>query len=266
MGKAVAEVKNTAVAGYNYGDDAHAGFEGTTGADLSIPFFNVLQSNSKQVEEGVPEGAKAGQLFNTVTGELIDGTVGFPFLPVHKDRAYVEWIPRTKGGGFVGLYDVNSEEVADAIKRNGGKKFGKLTIGENELIDTKYVYGLVLDTDLVTSVGFGVLAFTSTKMKIHDKWLTSMYTLKGRPPMFANRAIIRTQKEKNEKGSFFNLLITPARETWITSLINPATEGDLLREAKEFREMVLSGMARAAFETQGATGDQGGDDTGKAPF
>lgn len=249
---------------YDYGQDAGAGFEGTSGADLSIPFLSILQSNSPQVEEDNPKGSKPGLLYNTVTRELTSGEDGIVFLPVHKELAYVEWVPRDQGGGFVGLHDPNSEEVRRAIAANGGQRIGKLSMDNgHELIETHYVYGLILDADGKESSGFAVLSFTSTKIKPCRDWLTAMYTLKGRPPIFANRARIKTVKQKNEKGTFFNYQIEPLRETWLKSLIHPVEEAALLTEAREFRDMVISGMARAAFETQSATGDGSSED---APF
>lgn len=250
-----------AVAVYDYGQDAGAGFEGTSGKDLSVPFISILQSNSPQVENKDPAGAESGMLFNTVTRELISGEKGIVFLPVHKELAYVEWVPRSKGGGFVGLHDPNSDTVKAIVKANGGK-LGKLKIGENELIETVYVYGLILDDDGLETKGFGVISFTSTKIKPQKDWFTAMYLLKGKPPLFANRAVIRTIKQKNEHGTFYNFRIDPLKKTWLDSLINPLEEGALLAEAREFRDLVISGMARAAFETQNAASGAGGEGEG----
>lgn len=260
-----------AVAAYDYGQDAGAGFESTSGKDLSVPFLAILQSNSPQVENKDPAGAEAGMIFNTVTRELISGEQGVVFLPVHKELAYVEWVPRKKGGGFVALHDPNSDQVKAILKANGGK-LGKLAIGENELVETIYVYGLILDAEGKETKGFGVISFTSTKIKPQKDWFTAMYLLKGKPPLFANRAVIRTIKQKNEHGTFYNFRIDPLKTTWLASLISPEEEGALLSEAREFRDMVMSGMARAAFETQdaasGAGGEGGGsaDPDGPAPF
>lgn len=258
--------KGGAVATFDYGDDAGAGFEGTKGSDLSIPFLGILQSNSPQVEDKDPEGAESGMLFNTVTRELISGETGLVFLPCHKEGpVWVEWVPRNKGGGFVGLHDPESDEVKNGepiMHPETGKPTRKLRCGENELIETYYVYGLILDEDGGDTVGFAVISFTSTKIKPYRDWVTAMYTLKGKPPMFANRARIRTTKQKNESGTFYNFRIDPFAETWAKSLINPAEQGDLLTQAKDFREMVVSGMARAAFETERAAGDGGGAEPG----
>lgn len=254
--------------GFDYGQDAGAGFEGTKGSDLSVPFLGILQPLSPQVEGNDPEGAASGMLFNTVTRELLDGEKGVIVLPCHKEGPiWVEWVPRTKGGGFVGLHDPESEAVKNGeqiLNQDTGKPTRRLRHGENELIETYYIYGLLLDEEGLATQGFAVISFTSTKIKPYRDWVTAMYTLKGRPPMFANRARLRTVKQKNDSGTFYNFRVDPFEKTWAASLINPATQPALLTEAKEFRDMVISGMARAAFETaQSTTGEGEGEGSGK---
>ncbi|QDP61592.1 MAG: hypothetical protein Tp138OMZ00d2C19078261_53 [Prokaryotic dsDNA virus sp.] len=280
----VAEVeeKNTVVGSYDYGEDAGTGFEDTKSSDLSIPFINVLQSNSPEIEEEQIPGAKVGDMLNTVTGELIKADKGFCFIPCHKQEAWVEWVPRVRGGGFVGLHDPAGELVQGVIKANGGSRIppkgsdGKrisFKNGPNELIETYYVYGLICNAEGTEVEGFAVISFSSTKIKPYRDWLTSMFIIKGKPPMFANRAVIKTVKQKNESGTFANFSISPLKETWAKSLINPSTERNLLEEARDFREMVISGVARADFQQQdaggaegGAGGGAGGGDTDEAPF
>lgn len=259
-------------AGFDYGEAAGKGFEDTTAADLSVPFLSILQANSPQVADENPKGAKQGQLFNTVTKELIEGDAGIVFMPCHKEGpVWVEWVPRTAGGGFVGLHAPESPEVeaakqAEPILNDQGKPTRKLRHGDNELIETYYVYGLVLDAEGTNVLGFAVISFTSTKIKPYRDWITSMYMIKGKPPIFANRARISTNREKNEYGTFFNFQIEPLRETWTSSLVNPVEERELLQEGMDFAEMVVSGMARAAYESQDAAGGGGDDSDGKVPF
>ena len=276
---ATAEVKTTAVGmAYDYGSDQGTGFEDTKSSDLSIPFMNLLQSNSPQVEEELIPGAKTGDMLNTVTGELIKGDTGFVFLPVHKQEAWVEWVPRTKGGGFVTMHDPAGELVQDLIKSNGGTRIppkgndGKrisFKNNQNDVIETYYVYGLILNKDGTEAEGFSVISFSSTKIKPYRDWLTSMFIIKGKPPMFANRALIKSVKQKNESGTYANFSIGPLRETWVKSLINPSEEMPLLQEAREFREMVINGVARADFSQQQNGGESvgaGSGDDGAAPF
>lgn len=261
-----------AAGAFNYGDMSGVGFEGTKGTDLSIPFMNLLQTNSPEVEEGNIEGIKPGLFLNSVTGELMER---FGYLPVHKEEAWVEWVPRIKGGGFVGLHDPAGDLVQELIKANGGSRIppkgsdGKrisFKHGDNEIIETYYVYGLILNEEGTEAESFAVTSYSSTKIKPYRDWLTSMYLIKGKPPMFANRARISSSKQKNEAGTFYNFHIAPLKETWAKSLINPETEAALLKEAMDFREMVVNGVARADFNQQQSSVAADAGDGEKAPF
>lgn len=269
----VAKVKNTEVGAnvsYDYGNMAHEGFEDTKITDLSIPFINVLQSNSPEVENQTIEGAKAGDLLNSVTKEIIKQP--FVVIPVLKEESWVEWVPRTKGGGLVNRHEPDSEVVKAAIAKNGGSRIppkdgdGKRipfkTPAGNDLIETFYVYCLIANEDGTEIEGYCVLSFSSTKIKVHKDWMTSILTLKGRPPIFANRAVVSTQKQQANNKTFFNYCIRPLKSTWRDSLIPPNEEGmALLNEAKEFRSMIMDGLARADVESisgQGADDDVGG--------
>lgn len=254
----VAEVKTTSMTAgsYDYGDESGAGFEDTKGSDLSIPFMNLLQSNSPDVQKCQDGSIILGMMKNSVTGEYIKRS-GFNFLPVHKDQAFVEWVPRLKGGGFVGLHDPSSAEVAKAIEINGGRVPKKgadgkkipMMHGNNELVETYYVYGLILDEEGTEANGFAVIPFTSTKIRPYRDWLTSMFMIRGRPPMHAIRTRISSDIQTNESGTFANYKISPMLENnWVKSLIDPASA--LYVEAKGFREMVLNGLARADFGSQ----------------
>ena len=262
-------VKNEAL---SYGDDAGSGFEGTTAKDMSIPFLNILQANSPQVQEEDPPGSKSGMLFNTVTREIYTGSEGVIFLPCYKDGpVWVEWIPRDMGGGFVGIHQPEDSIVlqAEPIPHpKTGKPTRRLQAGDNELIETFHAYGLTLeelksddtgDTTTMTT-GFAVINFTSTKIKPYRDFITAMMWLRGKPPIFANRARITTAIEKRDGQSYFNFRINPWRRTWMESLINPKTEADMLTEAKTLRKMVTDGVARAAYETTAE--DSGGSESG----
>lgn len=257
----------------DWGEDAGGGFEDTTAADLSVPFLNVLQSNSPQVEDKDPTGAESGMIFNTVTRELHDGDKGLIFLPCHKEGPlWVEWVPRHKGGGYVTSHAPDSAEVEEArgnppILNERGEPTRKLRYGDNELIETYYMYGLMLDEEGLESQGFAVISFTSTKIKPYRDWVTAMYTLKGRPPLFANRGRIKTVRQKNDDGSYYNFRVEPLNATWVASLLDPTKNAELLTEARDFRQMVVSGMARAAFETERSTGDgsQSPSSSGETP-
>lgn len=268
--KEVAKKQSTAVGQvYDYGEDAGGGFENQTREDIAIPFISVLQGLSPQVSKGTVEGARPGMLFNTVTEELYDPKEGLIFVPSYTEHVYVEWVPRKEGGGFVAIHQVNDETVKKA--KEEAEEFGKLKIdreggGQNDLVETFYVYGTLLDEDY-EPVSMAVIAFTSTKIKIYRRWNTSlrMFTIKTddgrkvRPPLFAHTVRITTAEESNSEGDYFNFRLNPAAGNIRESLLEPGHPA--LEAAKSVADMVKAGEARAAHETQdGGAGQPDGDD------
>ena len=266
-GKEVAGKKSTEVGQViDYGEDAGAGFENQSREDISIPFITVLQALSPQVSKETVEGAKSGMLFNTVTEELIDDVT---FVPGYTEHVYVEWVPRKEGGGFVALHQMDSPVVAKA--KDESEEFGKLKVdreggGQNDLVETFYVYGSILDED-DNPESMAVIAFTSSKIKIYRKWNTSirMFTVKTedgrkvRPPMFAHRVKLGSQKEQANGEEYFNFTLKPANGKIKDSLLEPGCEA--LESARSVGEMVKSGLAKAAHDSvDGEGGDNADED------
>lgn len=241
----------------DYGTDAGSGFEGQTRDDISIPFLAVLQSNSPQLEDF--EDARPGMLFNTVSQAIIDGKKGVILIPALTQHVFVEWVPREQGGGFVATHAIDSDVVRRA-KQQAKEPF-KYHVGENDLVETFYIYASILDDDGEAS-DMAVIACTSTKIAPYKKWNTSlnMFTVKTpdgrkqRPPLFAHRVRLTTRPDKNNKGNFFNIALAPANGTVSDSLLPP---GDArLEAAKALKDMVESGIASAAYDSQSATGEE----------
>ena len=237
------------------------GFENQTGADIQIPFLGILQPLSPQVADDDRKlpGAKPGKLFNTVTNEVYPGDVFI--IPCYTERLFVEWVPRNSGGGFVGTHMPDSDVVSAA--REKAKKFNELTHGENELKETFYMYCLVIDDpEATTEAEFVVIAFSSTGIGRYKKLQTQMRTIKGSPPIFANRLKITTTKEKNDQGIWYNWQFDPAIGDKVKDSLLPPPDKDgkvhpLLNAGRELRKLVIDGMARAAFETQKGGGGEG---------
>jgi hypothetical protein len=276
-GKEVAKKTASDVAVYDYGEDAGAGFENQTQADITIPFIAVLQALSPQVKDpsdGGVEGAKQGMLHNSVTDELFDGKAGVLFVPAYTEHLFTEWVPRDAGGGFVGRHEVDSDIVKAA--KSASTEFGKYTTESgNQLAETFYVYGVLCPEGAALEPI--VLGFTSTKIKVYRKWNTrlQMFTVptkdggKLQPPMFAHLTRLGTVADSNTKGDFFNFTLTPAQGEVKSSLIAPNDERFMA--AKDLRDMVRGGQAKAAEETQTSAAtdtpsDNAGGDGGEVPF
>lgn len=258
--------EETALSRENYGQYARVGFEEQTFEDLSIPFVALLQGLSPQVTgPAIVEGAKPGLLFNTVTEQVYGDSL--VFVPALKQREFIEWIPRTKGGGFVARHSKDSPLILGLKEKT---KFGKLVHPEsgNDIIETIYVYGVSDNPE--TGPEMLVIAFSITKMVPFRKWNTTlnMFTLnvngeKQIPPLFAHKTRLSTVGQTNKKNQhFFNFSLSPANGSLKDSLLDPSDP--LFRAALELRGLVLTGKAKAADETQaktqGAAGDQEADE------
>lgn len=245
--------QNTAMAEYGaYSDYAGAGFENQTSDDYSIPFLQILQALSPQLQEN--DSLRQGMILNTVTGEVWDGKKGIAFVPATTQHVYVEWKPRDAGGGFVGIHEVNSDLVNHA--KAASSEYGKYNTPDgNELIETFYVYGIALDDD--GNASEAVLAFSSTKIKKYKGWMTKAKTIQiplpdGRripAPLFAHRYRLKTVSEKNNKGQFFNWdAITFDGENAQQARLLP--DDPLFQSAVNIKSMIEQGKARAAYESQ----------------
>jgi hypothetical protein len=264
-----------AIATYDYGDSAGAGFDNQTNEDVSIPFLGVLQSNSPQVasRENRIEGARPGDLINTVTNEVFDGGKGVYFQPSDTSHVFVEWKPRDAGGGFVAIHALDSPVVAQAKKES--TVFGKYkTPAGNDLIETFYITGMIhrslnIDEQAAGSIEPAVIAFSSTKIKVYKSIMTRLRTFQnGKPPLFAHRLIITTSGEKNDRGEFYNFSVKPAVNNDLAQSLIPPTLGDgspnpLLLAGQELLKANRRGDTKVKHDTQNAgegKKDEKGDD------
>ena len=203
----IAEVSSTAISTF---DDTllsgGTGLEDTTTEDFAIPFIRVLQPMSPQLQRqhgSYVEGAKAGDLFNTVTGEAYDGEKGISIVPCAYNKKYIEWIPREKGAGFVNA-NHNISILSKCTRDEESRRF--YTADGNEIVETAQYFVLVLAPEPQQAV----LAFTSTQLGVSRKWLTMLRmarVLNGKgesveAPMFAYTYRLTTTTQSNDKGTW----------------------------------------------------------------
>lgn len=213
--------------------DFGAGFEDFGAEDVLVPFISILQKGSPQVEDDNPKqvpGAKAGMFMNTATGELFDGkTTGIRVIPVHRNRQFIEWIPKDEGGGLVKVYAPDAKEVLDVVGKD--RQYGKLKIGDgNDLVETFSVFALLVredgDYDRV------VISFASSQISVYKRWMMKAQSIKvttpdGRklvPPMFSHMYTLTTlftQKKEKTGTSSTPTLLSPWRSPPTASCTSP---------------------------------------------
>ena len=76
--------------------------------DLALPFLKILAQLSPEVNKRdgkYVEGAEAGMIYNSVTGELYNGVEGINVIPCFYKLEYLEWKDRGEGlGAPVAIY------------------------------------------------------------------------------------------------------------------------------------------------------------------
>lgn len=251
-----------------------AGFGNTTSEDFSMPFLAILQGLSPQCE--TIDAAKPGKLINSVTSDLYPGDPGVPFIPCNTEHVFVEWKKRKDGGGFVAVHTIEDDIVVNCKEK---QEFGEYTTPSgNDLIETFYVYG-VMPTE--TGGEQMVIAFSSTKIKKYKAWLTkargiqiAVKDAQGRvtkrinPPLFAHRYRLKTTKETNNKGDFYNFEISFDGPNAAACRIAPTTE--LFESCLAMSLVVDQGKAKVAHKTQanetGGSGWSGDRSSEEVPF
>jgi|DEB0MinimDraft_3_1074331.scaffolds.fasta_scaffold12490_2 hypothetical protein len=131
----------------------------------SMPLLNLIQQNSPQVnkqEEKYIEGASAGDIFFAPTGRILEQPI--EFTPTAFRTVYVEWIPRAKGGGIVGIHPLTV--VDDPAYEQGRERKFDEWLGANQLKKTTYVLGLIKVNNEITQA---MLALSVTGQKVSRK-------------------------------------------------------------------------------------------------
>lgn len=271
----VAKVDPTAnlpVAAEGYGAYEGRGFQNQTQEDIAIPFVNVLQAMSPEVQGDGIDGAKPGMLINSVTQELYDEVY---FVPAITQHVFVEWVPRDQGGGIVATHALDSDVVKQA--KAASTSFGKYKVGENDLVETYYLFG-VLSNEAGDALGMALMAFTSTKIKAYKAIMGRLNACQIRladgrrvnPPLFAHCLRISTRQQKNTKGTFYVPVIEPAvvgedgLPNVLASLISP--EDLRFQMAAECEKLVDAGRAVADEKSQAGEPAPQQDSEEELPF
>lgn len=242
-----------------------AGFEGADKDSFAIPFLRVLQKISPQCDEGNAayiEGAKGGDLVNSVTGKLYDGKVGVTFLPCTFQRRFIRWAPRGDQRGYTGALlpeQVDAELAAGRVKDVDGKLLcvddhGKFSEKSSDrLADTRSHFGLLVDGDEVCQV---LLALGSTQIRKSKQLLSMLNAVKLKasdgnlvtPPTWVNRVKVTTVLESNDQGSWYGVRFE------LDGFIDSRA---LYSQGAAFYEAIVAGQVGASYEAAPAEDAKG---------
>lgn len=260
---------------YDFGDDAGKGMEGVRQDEYRIPFLKILDPKGKEckpVEAGGVSGARAGMVYNTSTGELLDGKKGFVFYPVQRKHEFIEWIPKDDkggGGGFIGVHSPDEAIVGQLRAVHG--RFGKLPMDNgHELAETFSLFGLYVYDDQPPVMA--TIAFSSTQIPKYQKFISRYMniTYPGangqpiRPPLWAHRWRFNTVFEQKGEFSWYGWKITldakdaDGMELHPRESLVPRT-AQLYLDCKTFYTMIEEGKAKVDYNQAREPGDDTDD-------
>lgn len=254
--------------------EGSTGFEGADGDSYAIPFLMVLQKMSPLVDEDdakYVQGAKAGMLYNNVTGKLYDGKKGVVVIPCAFKRSYIQWGGREGDGGFKGELTVEQFNAIKAdptkVKEVEGKFYapsedGSVNVKKNDYFaDTRSHYVLIVDTD-TGEYGQAIISCSSSQIKASKKLMTSlsqkkMMTAQGpkTPPTFASMVLATTVAMSNDSGSWSSINFE------VQGMVQSKT---IFEAAKEFHKAVVGGEISADYAKVDATSASGAADAGSS--
>ena len=236
----VAQKTNSSVPANVFEQDASKGLGNISQQDLALPFLKILGQLSPEVNERdgkYVKGAKAGMIFNSVTGELYDGVKGIDVVPCFYKLEYIEWKDRGEGlGAPIAIYD-SSSDIMSKTKPDANYK-DRLPNG-NYIEKTASHFVIILGDSPSTAL----ISMKSTQLKISRKWNSMMSGIKMKgangmftPASFSHIYKLKTTQMSNDKGTWFG---------WEVSKVGPVTDKGLYDQAKGFSENISKGSVKA---------------------
>jgi len=220
--------------------DAGKGLGKLTQEDLALPFLKILGQLSPEVNKRdgkYVEGSEPGMIFNSVSGELYNGTKGISVVPCLYKLEYIEWKDRGEGSGGPVTIHSSASDIMSKTKMDANFK-DRLPNG-NYIEKTANHFVLITQPTATTAL----ISMKSTQLKISRKWNSMMASIKMKgkngmftPASFSHTYQLRTVQQSNDKGTWFG---------WEVQKIGPLANGDTYQQAKAFAENISKGNVQA---------------------
>jgi hypothetical protein len=186
----------------------------TAQEDNLVPLIYILQPLSPVVNKKDPnyvEGAEPGAIWLRNSADPVaEGDKGILFQPCYFSKDYVEWVPRNKGGGFVGRHGELPADVKEVRDEQNPNKVKYIRPNGNEVIETRYHAGFVITDNGPLPY---VIPMTSTAHTSSRQWMVMMNgkQLNGkRLPSWSSIYRLRTKQKTNNAGTWYTWDISDA--------------------------------------------------------
>ena len=184
------------------------GNENVGGEHLQTPRVKLLQQMNSEVDENhdaYVEGAKPGDLLNTVSNEIYGKEIYV--INVHFTEDFVVWRRREKGGGLVKIATSAAEADQVVSSQEGSADDYEIIQTQSHLLLRKNETTGELD-----STPF-LMDFASSKLRVSREWNTQIAQLGG--DRFSSLWKLASVKTQNRSGQGFQNL-NVLKQGWVT--------------------------------------------------
>lgn len=231
--------------------DAGRGLENVGQEDLALPFLKVLSRQDPTLD--ALDGAKAGDIYNTVTGEFFSGKTGIKVIPCAYQRRFLEWMPRGQGTGApINIY--TPDEKRPNTERNPTDNRDYVVGGDGSYIEETHQHFVIMINE-DGSTQYALIAMKSTQLKKSRKWnsMVQSRSMVGKngpfvPPRFSHIYLMKTSSEENNKGSWHG---------WDISVDRVVSDAAQYKMAKDFADSILRGEVTVKHTDDDAVGNAG---------
>lgn len=211
------------------------GYEGATSGSFAMPFLRILQKLSPECDKDDPafiQGAEAGLIIHTITKELYEEV---NVVPLQYRDTYIEWIPRTKGGGFVQEYEFPSQMTSEILHSCTKEENKNILPNGNEFkLHSNYFCALETEDNEWEPV---MISMSSSQLKTSRIWLSTMVKMKfeyeGKEYPAKNirsyQWTLGTERLENDKGVWYGWTFEAGDNTLALPQLAPIQ--DSVREA-----------------------------------
>jgi hypothetical protein len=253
----VAETKSAEVIPFDptmFEADAGMGMENMGQEDLALPFLKILSGLDPLLD--THETARKGDIYNTVTGQVLRGKDGIKVIPCAYQRRFIQWAPLGEGTGAPVAIFLPGEAMPKTERSTEDNREYVQDGSGHYIEETHQHYVIVLHEDGAAETA--LLAMKSTQLKKSRKWnsMVSSLTMQGKngpftPPRFSHVYHLKTQLEENSKGSWHG---------WEMSRVGPVEDMATYNRAKEFAKSIAAGEVVVKHQDESGGGDINPDD------
>ena len=245
----VAEKKESNVVAFDasvFEEDAGIGLGQLGQEDVALPFLKVLSRQDPILDD--LDDAKAGDIYNTVTGQVWKGKEGISVVPCVYQRRYIEWAPRGTGTGApINIFTPDDDRPRTERSSEDNREY--VVDGQGSYLEETHQHFVVIVGD-DGSMETALIAMKSTQLKKSRKWnsMVQSRTMQGKngmftPPRFSHVYALKTVSEENSKGSWHG---------WEISLNGPVEDANIYQSAKAFATSILAGEVNVKHQDESA--------------